>query len=80
MLFGEDICILDNKFRHIASIKGLQLNGKRTKDQSIILSDKKLKNYTINIASYDEIIAKADEILGSYQPDESVMEQYGLGD
>ena len=80
MLFGEDICILDKKFRHIASIKGLQLNGKRTKDQSIILSDKKLKNYTINIASYDEIIAKADEILGSYQPDESVMEQYGLGD
>ena len=80
MLFGQDVCILDQNFHHIATINGLQLYGKRASDQSIILCDNYFKNYTLTLASYDEIIAKADSILGDYKPDESIIEQYGLGE
>ena len=80
MLFGEDVCVLDKNFRHIATIEGMQLAGRLKSNQQIILCDEKYNNYTVTIASYDEIIATADEMLGSYRPDESITEQYGLAE
>ncbi len=72
------VAILDEDFRYNTEIQGATLNGVQpgTGEPVIGLSD--YYSYTLNMPDYEEVIKRADEKLAGYQPEEKVLEKYGL--
>ena len=71
------ISIFTPDYKYISRIDGLVTSGKNIENGHLVLNDLN-SIYELRIASYDEVMKIADEMLGDYVPDEKIMEKYGL--
>lgn len=71
------ISIFTPDYKYISRIDGLVTSGKNIENGHLVLNDLN-SIYELRIASYDEVMKIADEMLGDYVPDGKIMEKYGL--
>ena len=71
------ISIFTPEFKFISRIDNVGLLGKNPENGHLIITNSE-GNFELSIATYEEVIGIADEMLGDYRPDERILEKYGL--
>lgn len=71
------ISLFTPEFNYISRIDNVSAYGKSTQNGHLILGDAE-GEYELTVATYDEVIQIADEMLGDYRPEEKIREKYGL--
>lgn len=71
------ISIFTPEFKFISRIDNVGLLGRNPENGHLIISSSE-GNFELSIATYEEVIGIADEMLGDYRPDERIQEKYGL--
>ena len=71
------ISIFTADFKFISRIDDVGIYGKNPQNGHLILNNVD-GDYELTVATYDEVIQIADEMLGEYRPDEKIQEKYAL--
>ncbi len=80
VLFGSDEeYFFDRNFKYYTSLPYGKVYGSTDDDkQDIALMNGEHDYFRVDIKSYKEVIAKADEILGDYEPDQKTIDKYNI--
>ena len=76
---GYDEYFFDRNFKYYTSLPyGMVYGSTDDKDEKIALMNGSHDYYCVEIKSYKEVIAKADEILGDYEPGQKIIDKYNI--
>ena len=72
------VCIFSPEFDFISEIGDINVMGVSSETGRMVFCGVNSDYYELTIASYKEVMAKADEMLGDYVPEQKILERYGL--
>ena len=76
---GYDEYFFDRNFKYYASLPyGSVYGSTDDNEQDIVLANGRNDYFRVKIKSYKEVIKKADEILGNYEPEQKIIDKYNI--
>jgi len=79
LIGGYDEYFFDRNFKYYASLPyGIVWGSTDDKEEDIVLANGRNDYFRVKIKSYKEVIKKADEILGNYEPDQKIIDKYNI--
>ena len=79
LIGGDEEYFFDKNFKYYASLPyGTVWGSTDDKAEDIVLMNGQQDYFRVEMKSYKEVIKKADEILGNYEPEQKIIDKYNI--